>query len=372
MIIVIEPRLNEMELWAIDCPKNNGLIISQIIKLDGDVQMALTNGIKNLCHDEEISAISIRLLIGGDIFDEITVLDDSFFKKYSELLELMPIYVSNTLEFIKNLYKAFHDIPVYLIFETGFFRKLPDAEKHYAVPNEYLGNGPKKRMGFHGIWHSYNCHVPEHPNKTISVVFDRYTTVCALRMNQPVTISFGCTPLEGIMGKHSCGEIDAGIIFYLMHHLGYSVHKIDEILKKESGFLGLTGIDLDINEMLKFCGKEDNINQAVKIYFNQLKQYVGESIAILEGVSELVFSGKSIQSLIPIIFYLIKEMSCFDIALKPLPWPTSNNIFRITTDYSKIQVYMNTQSLPEVIYSLTADYIKGEKMVHSSTASVKI
>jgi acetate kinase len=372
MIVIVEPRLNEAELWAIDCPKNNGLMISQIIKLDGDIQLALANGIKNLCHDEEISAISVRMLVGGDIFDEIALLDDSFFIKFSELRELMPLYVSNTLEFVKNLYGVFHDIPIYLFFETGFFRKLPDAEKYYAVPNEYLGKGPKKRMGFHGIWHSYNCSVPENPNKTISIVFDKYTTVCALQMNQPVTISFGCTPLEGIMGRHSCGEIDAGIIFYLMHHMGYSVHKIDEILKKESGFLGLTGLDLDINEMLECCGKEENINQAVKIYFNQLKQYVGESIAILEGVSDIVFSGKSIQSLIPLIFYLIKELSFFDIALKPLPWPPNNNIVCITTDCSKIQVYINTQSLPEIIYSLSADYMKGEKITHSSTASIKI
>jgi acetate kinase len=278
----------------------------------------------------------------------------------------MPLYVSNTLNFIKNLYEVFYDVPILLFVETGFFKDLPETEKYYAVPHIYSGNNSFKKWGFHGIWHSYNDCIHGKQNKTISIVIDNYTTVCAINKGKPVTVSFGCTPLEGIMGRTSCGEIDPGIVFYLMHHMGYSVQKIDEILKKQSGFLGLTGQNMEINEMLKYCGKEDAINQAVIIYFNQLKKYVGESMAILNGVSDIVFSGKSINALFPIIFYLIKDVSYFDIALNPLPWSTKEKISQITTNNSKIHVYINSQTLPEVIYSLTVEYIRTKNMVNNN------
>ncbi len=143
-----------------------------------------------------------------------------------------------------------------------------------------------------------------------------------------------------------------------MHHMGYSVQKIDEILKKKSGLLGLTGIDLDIDEMLNFYGKEERISQAIQIYFFQLKKYMGESIALLNGLDNLVFSGKSIWNMVPLIYSMVKDISYFDIALKPLPWKNENLITKITSDDSKVKAYINSSTLPEVIYQFSLKYLE--------------
>jgi len=237
MIVIIEPKFDEIEIWKITSSKINKPVSSQILKIDRDIKTNLRKAIKDFNQEDEPKAISVRLLLGGDIFGEVSLVDDSFFTKFNQLFDLMPLYVSNTLNFIKNLYEVFYDVPILLFVETGFFKDLPETEKYYAVPHIYSGNNSFKKWGFHRIWHSYNDCIHGKQNKTISIVIDNYTTVCAINKGKPVTVSFGCTPLEGIMGRTSCGEIDPGIVFYLMHHMGYSFKRLMKYLRNRADFL---------------------------------------------------------------------------------------------------------------------------------------
>jgi acetate kinase len=95
------------------------------------------------------------------------------------------------------------------------------------------------------------------------VVIDKQTTVCSARSGNPLSISLGFTPLEGVMSRTSCGDLDPGVVFYLMNNQGFSIYKIDDILKNESGFLGLTGYDLELKELVKFYGKDRKVTLAL-------------------------------------------------------------------------------------------------------------
>jgi acetate kinase len=176
--------------------------------------------------------------------------------------------------------------------------------------------------------------------------------------NLPRSISLGFTPLEGVMSRSSCGDMDPGIVFYLMNVHKFSIYKIDDLLKNESGFLGLTGYDLELKELVKFYGKDSKVNLAFDIYQAQLLKYIGEGISVLGGLDSIIFSGSEVAALTPVIHSLIKKISFLGINTKSLPWIDKKEIFSVTSGESGIKVYLNRMDLAEVIFHETAKFLQ--------------
>ena len=357
MILIIEPTINEIRLKDIKTKEiNNSFKLLKINIGEFSNHKQLRKKIDLIKGEKRIQAIAIRLLFGGDLFNQAEIVDELFFIKLRKLIPIRPVYISTILNFLTILHEVCSDELIIAFFETGFFRKLPEIEKHYAIPQDNKNENEFRKWGFHGIWHRYNATIPKDSNKTISIVLDNQTTVCAIENNRPVCISYGCTPLEGIMSKQSCGDLDPGIVFYLMNQNNYSVHEIDDILKRKSGFIGLTGYSLEPYELIKRYGTDKKVELAFNIYINQIKKYIGESIALLEGVDSIVFTGNYVDDLIPIIYKLLKDISFLDRDIQELPWEFQNDVIRITLDNSCVHVYLNKISLTQVIYTLTKEY----------------
>jgi acetate kinase len=339
-------------MGAEHCPRS-------IIKNTEDIKnkAVLTETIKTLTGDKTPKSISIRILFGGETFGKIALVDDNFFPAFEKLIQIRPYYVSNMTTFLKVIYESFPDTQVLAFFETGLFLELPEVEKCYDIPENYYGETSFKKWGFHSIWHYYNAGQSKKADKTISIVLDKNTTVCALNKKKPITTSFGSTPLEGIMGEKTCGDIDPGIVFYLMKKDNYSIQKMDDILKNKSGFCGLCGYDKEMDELVKSYGNDPKVDLAFEVYMNQIKKYIGESIALLGGVSDIIFSGPYVEDFKPIIFHILKDISFIDITLNALPWESKEKLSKISTDNSNVSVYLNKTTLHEIIYKMTAEYI---------------
>jgi acetate kinase len=261
------------------------------------------------------------------------------------------------LNMLEIFYRDFEDIPQVAFFETAFFSRLPEAEKYYAIPREFYQGNRIKKWGFHGIFHEANCEMFSQNEKCISIVFDKQTTVCSVKNHKPFSISLGYTPLEGVMSRTSCGDLDPGIVFYLMNVHKFSIYKIDDILKNESGFLGLTGYDLELKELVKFYGQDPKVNLAFDVYQAQLLKYIGEGISVLGGLDNLVFAGSQVDILLPIIYSLIKKISFLGINTKSLPWKDKKETFQITSKESKIKAYFNRMDLSAVIFYETVKFL---------------
>ncbi|MGQ1948454.1 hypothetical protein ACT3CD_15280 [Geofilum sp. OHC36d9] len=358
MILIVEPTYNEVTFWTYQRPGSEHSPQSITISTEEiKTRHILAETINKITGNTLPKAISIRILFGGELFGKIALVDDNFFPAFEKLIKIRPSYISYVLTFIKVLYQSFPGIHILAFFETGLFLELPEVEKCYAMPDNYYGDISYRKWGFHGIWHDYNAKLPAKPKKTISIVLDKTTTVCALNKKLPVTMSFGSTPLEGIMGKRSCGDIDPGIVFYLMKKNKYSIQKMDEILKNKSGFFGLTGYDKEMDELVKLYGNDPKVDLAFDIYMNQVKKYIGESIAMLGGVSDIIFSGPYVESFKPIIFHILKDISFIDITLQASPWEETDKLSKISMKNSKVSVYLNKVTLHEIIYEMTKEYI---------------
>jgi acetate kinase len=235
--------------------------------------------------------------------------------------------------------------------------RLPDKERYYPLPFEYYRNNKIKKRGFHGIFHEANAGIFPESGKNISMVFDKQTTICAIRNKSPLSISLGYTPLEGIMSRTHCGDLDAGIIFYLMNVQHFSSYKIDEMMKQESGFLGLTGYDIELKDMLKLKGKDPKVDLAFNVYSAQIMKYIGETISVMGGLNNIIIAGDNIDIFIPVIYDVLKKISFLGINLLRLPWDNKTSLINITSEESGIGVYLNRMSFPEILSLWTRNLI---------------
>ncbi|MCX7918399.1 MAG: hypothetical protein N3A72_02090 [bacterium] len=352
MIIVIEPTLREITFWGFTKGKTGKTENTCLLKKTDEVRdiIGLKTVIDTILNQEKLEAIAFHIYFGADLFDQAVFVDRTFFDKFRSLVKFFPFYIPFIEDLLRSVYEKYTTVPILAFFETAFFTDLPEEEKYYAIPYEYFQNTNIKRWGYHGIYHKFNAQISKSDNRIISIVFDKQTTVCPIYQNRPLAISLGYTPLEGIMSRTSCGDIDPGIVFYLMKQYNYSIFQIDEILKRDSGFYGLTGYDLSMEEYFKLYGKDEKLKLAFDIYENQILKYIGEGISVLGGVDILVFSGGLIRYAQSLILHLLEKIRFLGINLKELPWKNKTNIMSITSPDSKIGVYLNLENLAQIIY----------------------
>jgi acetate kinase len=286
------------------------------------------------------------------------VVSEQFLKDLSSLVPLYPFYVPRIEKLLEAFRDACPDVPLFAFFETSFFAGLSDEEKYYALPLGYLQDHHIARTGFHGIFHEFNASLFCEHAKTVSIVLDTQTTVASIYQDKPCSVSLGYTPLEGIMGKKTSGDIDPGIVFYLMKRYGLSMTKIDDMLKRQSGFVGLTGYDIPLDELFSLYGKDEKVTRAFDIYQNQILKYIGEGIAAMGGVDALVFSGSYVRTFVPLVHALIKKISFLGCNARALPWGLDQEITAITSSASAIKAYINTIPLERIIFYRTQEYCK--------------
>ena len=357
MIVVVSLSLKQTEIWTF----KQGLgLLPQSFTLDTQdilISKNLDFYLKKLKKKNTIKAISFRVLFGGDYFKKPCLVDKNFYQKFRKLLSLYPFYVPLAEKVIKSFRASIAKVPFFVFFETSFFSNLPQEAKRYSLPYKYSSNSNIRRWGFGGIYHEFNAKEVLSGAKVISIVLDRQTTISSVYKNKPLSTSLGYTPLEGVMGKTSCGDLDPGIIFYLMKKYKFSIHQIDDVLKNQSGFLGVSGYDLDLFQLYKLYGKDSNVTLSFDIYKTQIFKYIGEGISMLGGLDCIVVSGPHLSALLPIVYAILKTIYFLGLSLKNLPWPNNENVSEISNKDSKIKAYLNHTPLEEIIYYNTKKYL---------------
>jgi len=138
----------------------------------------------------------------------------------------------------------------------------------------------------------------------------------------------------------------------------FSIYKIDEMLKNESGFLGLTGYDIELKDMLKLRGKDAKVDLAFDIYRAQIMKHIGEGISVLGGLDNIIFNGCNVESFSPVIHDLIKKYPFLGINMVNLPWNKSKDMTAITSGESRIKVYINRADVAVVIFHASEAYLR--------------
>jgi len=251
--------------------------------------------LKNL---SAIGAVAHRIAHGGSLYHCPVVIDQAVKDEIKKLIPLMPLHHPAMLAGIESCQKALPDIPHVAVFDTAFHNAIPEEAAIYGLPYEYYLRGIKK-FGFHGNSHEYvalkAAEYLETPLKRLNIIschLGNGASVCAIERGHSIDTSMGFSPLQGLLMGSRTGDLDPGIITYLMRNDGLSIDEADSMINKESGLLGISGISTDMRD-LRAAADEGNPRAllAIKAFCYRVKHYIGAYSALLGGADVLIFTG---------------------------------------------------------------------------------
>lgn len=261
---------------------------------------ALTSGpTKAIDSLDDIDAVGHRVVQGGKYFDRSVLIDDDVVAKIDELAELAPLHNKAALMGIEACREQMPGKPMVAVFDTSFFQTIPPKAYMYPLPYELYEKHAIRKYGAHGTSHRYIA------MRTAEILGERLEdlklitchlgggcSVTAIDHGMSVDTSMGFTPLGGVMMGSRCGDIDPSIVTYLMEQEGYTPHEINEIMNRESGLLGISGLSSDLRDIkAATIAGHKRATLAYDMYSTSVKKTLGAYIAELGGVDAISFAG---------------------------------------------------------------------------------
>ncbi|MBM6869996.1 acetate/propionate family kinase [Pseudoflavonifractor phocaeensis] len=248
---------------------------------------------------DEIDAVGHRVVHGGEKFAGSVKIDQAVMDALEECIPLAPLHNPANITGIRACQKVMPNVPMVGVFDTAFHQTMPAKSYIYALPYEYYENDKVRRYGFHGTSHKYVAGRaaamlgrPIEELKIVTCHLGNGSSVSAVDGGKSMDTSMGFTPLAGVpMGTRS-GDLDAGILEYLMNKYGYDIKEMLNILNKKSGVQGISGVSSDFRD-LETAAKEGNERAALALEAFQysVKKLVGAYAAAMGGVDAIVFTA---------------------------------------------------------------------------------
>jgi acetate kinase len=242
------------------------------------------------------SAIGIRAVFGGEAFRQPAILASDTLERVRRLSAEAPLHIPLLVRFLEESARAFPDTPIVLLFETAFFVDLPLRERLYGLEAEVIRARGLRRYGFHGLFHEAAvlefARESRRPGRrrVLSVCLEPKPEVAAVIGRRPVMVTGGSTPLAGLPGHTSCGELDPSVALKLADTLQTGVEGADWLLAKESGLKGLTGRPVTLEEL--FHDEQPDVAFARQVMEYQLLCAAGAGVAAMGGLDGIIFSGR--------------------------------------------------------------------------------
>lgn len=257
-------------------------------------------------HDlvSRIKAVGHRIVHGGESYAEPTLITEEVLLTIAQLAKLAPLHNPANLIGIQACQQAFTDLPQVAVFDTAFHQSMPEKSYIYGLPYALYKEHGIRRYGFHGTSHYFVANqAAKLAGKTlsqsslISAHLGNGCSVTAIKQGKSVDTSMGMTPLEGVMMGTRSGDIDPGVILHLVEHLGYTTKEVDNLLNKQSGLLGISGISNDCRalEEAMLNTDEPQISKqatlALTVFCYRIAKSIASFSASLTELDGLIFTG---------------------------------------------------------------------------------
>ena len=248
---------------------------------------------------KEIDAVGHRVVHGGEKFASSVRIDDAVMAALEECIPFAPLHNPANITGINACKAVMGDVPMVAVFDTAFHQTMPGKAYMYAVPYEYYKNDGIRRYGFHGTSHRYvsaRCAElmgkPIEELKLISCHMGNGSSICAIDGGKCVDTSMGFTPLVGLPMGTRCGDLDPGVMQFLMNKYGYSIDEMLNILNKKSGVLGVSGVSSDFRDL---DNAAENGNERAALALDMFHYWVakvaGSYVAAMNGVDAIIFTA---------------------------------------------------------------------------------
>lgn len=291
--------------------------------------------------EARVVAVGHRIVHGGLKYAEPAIVDDALMAEVEALSPLAPLHQPHNIAGIEAARAAFPGVPQVACFDTAFHRAHPFVNDVYALPRRFYDEGIR-RYGFHGLSYEYLARrlaeiAPEVAQKrVVAAHLGNGASMCALRNGRSIASTMGFSALDGLAMGTRCGQLDPGILLYLMTERGMDAAALTELLYKESGLKGLSELSHDMRVLE--ASETEAARDAIDYYVFRIHREVGAMAAVLNGLDAVVFAGGIGENAWRVRARALERMHWLGIELDPAA--NAANEERVTTRASRVPVFV--------------------------------
>ena len=313
---------------------------------------------------DEISSVGHRIVHGGERFSKSVIINDEVISEIEKCTDLAPLHNPAGVAGIKAAQKALPNVPMVAVFDTAFHQTMPAKAYIYQIPYRYYTSYKIRKYGFHGTSHKYVAmRVAQLENKNdlklINCHLGQGASICAVKNGESIDTSMGLTPLAGIPMATRCGDIDPAIIPYVMKRDNLQPEDIEEILNKQSGAWGVSGVSSDyrdIEDGYKMKDQRSILTLESQAY--KIAQYIGQYIISLGGLDVLTFAGGVGENGIETRERVCKYLEPLGIKIDKELNNVKGKERKISTEDSKVAIYIIPTNEELMIAKETEELVK--------------
>ena len=317
---------------------------------------------------KEIGAVGNRVAHGGEIFKDSALVNDKVIEQIKSLEHLAPLHTPGNLAGIYAMREVLPNVPQTVVFDTAFHSTLPPKSYLYGLPYEYYEKYGIRRYGFHGTSHKFVAEKASkmigkdwNDLKIISCHLGSGASIAAIDHGKSFDTTMGMTALEGLIMGSRCGDVDPGVILYLMDQ-GMDSKQLTKLLYKQSGLIGISGDKQDMRDIR--AGRDagdERATYAFDMFAQRVKRYIGGYMAEMGGCDLLLFTGGIGENAWFMRHPILEGLECLGIKVDmELNDKTMGEDVVISTPDSKVATVVVTTDEEYVIASDTFRLVNGK------------
>lgn len=297
---------------------------------------------------EDIEAVGHRMVHGGEFYSDSVKASDEAEEKFEACIPLAPLHNPAGLVGYRSFKEALPNASHTFVFDTAFHQSMPEENFIYPIPYKFYEEDHIRRYGMHGTSHKYLverlAEIEGKPVDKMNIItchLGNGASITAIKDGKSLKTSMGFTPLAGVMMGTRSGDIDPAILIFLQNKYGYTAAELDDILNKQSGMLGLSGISSDsrdIEDGIK-AGNERAI-LTEKVYVNRIIETIGGYFALMGGCDAIVFAGGIGENAIDIREHVCEGIECLGVKFDAAKNNVRGKEALISAPDSKIAVWV--------------------------------
>ena len=269
-------------------------------------------------HFPQPAAVGHRLVHGGPDHAAPERVTPQLMASLRRLVAFAPLHLPSEIQGIEAVAARFPGLPQVACFDTAFHRRMPEVAQRFPLPRALWDEG-LRRYGFHGLSYEYIVETlgTAARGRTIIAHLGNGASMAAVRDGQPVDTTMGFTPTGGFMMGTRSGDLDPGILLYLMNEKRYDARQLEHLVNHEAGLLAVSGTSSDMKTLLEKRAGDANAAQAVELFCSHLRKHIGALTAVLGGLDTLVFSGGIGERAAPVRWEVCRGLEYLGIYLDP-------------------------------------------------------
>jgi acetate kinase len=257
----------------------------------------LFDWLENDPRGQKLDAVGHRVVHGGPKYDQPQIISPELMVELKRVVPLAPDHLPHEIKAIRAISTAYPSLMQVACFDTAFHRSMPRLAQLYALPRHYWHEGVT-RYGFHGLSYEYIMQELRKEageevamGRVIVAHLGNGASMAAVRHGKSIETTMGLTPAGGLVMSTRSGDLDPGVILYLLDEKGVQPPGLNTLINEHAGLLGVSGISSDMKDLLSKTQQEPHAAEAVDLFCYQAKKYLGALASVLGGVDTLVFTG---------------------------------------------------------------------------------